>query len=622
MSADNPKEANKRTLEQLEESDDCDIGPSLSDAIIQPQKKKKVLKFERTYLENIPSSDFYEKSYMHRDTINFVALSKTNFILTASADGNLKMWSKKTDEGIEFVKHFKCHSSAITDLAVSANGEFCSTSSKDKVIKIFDIINFDMINMLRVSYIPQCCCWVFAAGDPIPAIAVAEKNTPNIHIYDCKGSGEILHTYDSLHFNPVVLMKFNHVYGTAISVDTKGMVEYWTGPKHDYVFPKDVLWEFKTETDLYEFVKSKTMPLGLGISHDGKKFATICKDRKIRIFNFLTGKMTKVLNESLQRFADLQQNKQQISSMEFGKRMATEKELEKSEAYNYCNIIFDRSGYFLFYATMLGIKVVNLYTNECVREIGRAENPRFLQLALFQGGTNPSKSSLTVEMQASDNPALNTIQLDPILFCTAFKKNRFYLFSSREPMDKNEEKDRDIFNEKPTNEEIVSAAQDVSYSRTSDNAVIHTTMGDIHITLFHKECPKTVENFCVHSRNGYYNGHLVHRVIKGFMIQMGDPTGNGTGGESIWGGSFEDEFHRNLKHDAPFTVSMANCGPDTNGSQFFITLVPTPWLDRKHTVFGRVTKGMDVVQKISLVKTNKHNDKPFDDVNIISVTVK
>ncbi len=124
-------------------------------------------------------------------------------------------------------------------------------------------------------------------------------------------------------------------------------------------------------------------------------------------------------------------------------------------------------------------------------------------------------------------------------------------------------------------------------------------MGDIHVKLF-KECPKAVENFCVHSKNGYYNGHIFHRVIKGFMIQTGDPTGiivinfylrlvqrnliiniyfsnlgTGSGGESIWGGEFEDEFRSNLKHDRPYTLSMANAGPNTNGSQFFISVIPT-----------------------------------------------
>ncbi|KAB7502815.1 Peptidylprolyl isomerase domain and WD repeat-containing protein 1, partial [Armadillidium nasatum] len=158
--------------------------------------------------------------------------------------------------------------------------------------------------------------------------------------------------------------------------------------------------------------------------------------------------------------------------------------------------------------------------------------------------------------------------------------------------------------------------------RLFEVAVLHTSMGDIHLKLFPKECPKTVENFCVHAKNGYYNGHIFHRVIKQFMIQTGDPQGTGVGGSSIWGNEFEDEFHPSLRHDRPYTLSMANAGPNTNGSQFFITVIPTPWLDNKHTVFGRVTRGLEVVQNISNAKTNPKTDKPYDDISLISITLK
>ena len=122
---------------------------------------------------------------------------------------------------------------------------------------------------------------------------------------------------------------------------------------------------------------------------------------------------------------------------------------------------------------------------------------------------------------------------------------------------------RDVFNELPTEEEREQDTTSDSTRRLGSVAVLRTNHGDITIKLFSSECPKTVENFCTHSRNGYYNGTVFHRIIKGFMIQGGDPQGNGTGGESIWGGEFEDEFHRSLRHDRAFTVSMANAGPNT-----------------------------------------------------------
>jgi peptidyl-prolyl cis-trans isomerase B (cyclophilin B) len=174
-----------------------------------------------------------------------------------------------------------------------------------------------------------------------------------------------------------------------------------------------------------------------------------------------------------------------------------------------------------------------------------------------------------------------------------------------------------------------------------------TNHGTITLKLFPEHAPKAVENFVTHSKNGYYNGLTFHRVIKDFMIQGGDPNGNGTGGESIWGEPFEDEFSKELFH-LRGALSMANAGPNTNGSQFFIvqnaSLDPsfkgqmeqagfpkeiieayvenggTPWLDFRHTVFGQVIAGMDVVDKIANVSTGLH-DKPVEDVIIEKMNV-
>jgi len=126
-------------------------------------------------------------------------------------------------------------------------------------------------------------------------------------------------------------------------------------------------------------------------------------------------------------------------------------------------------------------------------------------------------------------------------------------------------------------------------------AVIATDLGDIEIELYADRAPRTVNNFVCLARDGYYDGVTFHRVIKGFMAQGGDPTGSGRGGP---GYRFDDEFDKSLRHDGPGVLSMANAGPGTNGSQFFITFGPTPHLNDKHAVFGRVTKGMDVVLAI------------------------
>lgn len=152
-------------------------------------------------------------------------------------------------------------------------------------------------------------------------------------------------------------------------------------------------------------------------------------------------------------------------------------------------------------------------------------------------------------------------------------------------------------------------------------AIIETNMGTIELELFAKKAVKTVENFVGLAEKGYYNGVIFHRVIDNFMIQGGDPTGTGRGGQSLWGEPFEDEVNTGLKHDSEGILSMANAGPNTNGSQFFITLKDTPWLDGRHTVFGKVINGMDVVKKIGKVKTGP-NDKPVEDVVMQKVTVE
>ena len=148
-------------------------------------------------------------------------------------------------------------------------------------------------------------------------------------------------------------------------------------------------------------------------------------------------------------------------------------------------------------------------------------------------------------------------------------------------------------------------------------AVFETSMGTFKVELFEDKAPQTAQNFISLVNKGFYNGLIFHRVIDGFMIQGGDPKGNGTGGP---GYVIPDEFHKDLKHTGAGILSMANAGPNTGGSQFFITLDATPWLDGKHAIFGKVVEGLDVVKAIGKVKTGAQ-DRPQTDVVMKKVTI-
>ncbi len=164
-------------------------------------------------------------------------------------------------------------------------------------------------------------------------------------------------------------------------------------------------------------------------------------------------------------------------------------------------------------------------------------------------------------------------------------------------------------------------------------AILETSMGRMVCRLFADKAPRTVENFIElaegrkewtdpntneYVKRPFYNGLAFHRVIPDFMIQGGCPLGNGTGGPGF---EFEDEFHKDLKHDTPGVLSMANAGPDTNGSQFFVTVAATPWLDNRHSVFGKIVEGLDVAVKISRVARDR-NDKPRTPVVLEKVTIE
>lgn len=617
----------KNDIEEEDEEDE-DVGPTLpgesSNEVADnaPHKKRrKIILNAKKYFEDLPQIERYARSFMHRDAVCSIKVtSRTNFVITASNDGFVKFW-KKMPTGIEFVKQFRAHLGPVDAATASFDGTlYASACASERTIKAFDVVNFDLFTMLQLEFTPKALCWVHKEGHGEALLAVSDNDSPIIRIYDLRGGEtEPVRKVTETHSAPVSLMSYNPKYHCVLSCDDLGNVEYWT-PEGNYAKPEGV-FSMKSGTDLYEFRKAKSSPTCLTFSPDCESFATYSfPDREVRIFKFKSGKITRKYDESLATIENMHRSGTsmvQLDDIEFRKRLAVERELEKlPTTISGSNVVFDETGLFIMYATMLGVKVVNTNSNACVKIYARNERLRMLNLSLYQGAPKKAKST-TLAMAASDNPLLaESLRRDPILFGTAYKKNRFYLFTSQELGDSKLE--RDAFNEKPTAEEIAADQAPKKDIQSGTGATLHTSAGDIKLTLYPSKAPKAVENFVTHSKNGYYDGTIFHRTIKQFMIQGGDPEGNGTGGTSIWHTEFEDEI-TDLKHER-YTLSMANAGPNTNGSQFFITTAETHHLDGKHTVFGRVKAGFEVVHKIESAPVGKL-DRPRDPVHIHSIEV-
>lgn len=503
-------------LSDHESSSDDDFGPALPSSV--PPKKKRRLPYESLYVEALPRGQRYSKSLMHKEQVATitVAPSPADFIITTSIDGVVKFW-KKIATGIEFAKEYRAHNGPILSTSISADGTaFASAGDEDdKTIKLFDVITFDLLSSLDLGVASSCICWVHKRGSgPLLAVGVGRE----IRIYDGRGENQSpLHILKSVHRAPVVAIAYNSTYDCVISADESGMLEYWQ-PSGTFEKPDNV-FKMKSSTNLFDFKKARSVPSSITISPSGQQFATWSfPDRLVRIFEFATAKLYRSYDESLATVTAMQQSGtalQKLEEVEFGRRMAAERELENPAVRPRVNVIFDESGHFILYGSLLGIKVINTLTNRVIKVYGKDEPFRALNIGLYQG--QPQKKGLvTVSMAASSNPLLQEAEeRDPMLLATGFAKVRFYMFTNEDEINKSE---RDVHNEKPR--KGAQKQEEVKKAERGSAAILHTTYGDIHLRLFPEAAPKAVENFVTHAKNGYYNNTIFHRVIRKFMIQV------------------------------------------------------------------------------------------------------
>ena len=319
----------------------------------------------------------------------------------------------------------------------------------------------------------------------------------------------------------------------------------------------------KVDTDLYELLRKKKFVVSLAVSPTGAHFAVYGSDRKIRLFDFKSGKMIKQFDERMKVYDALVQKQTEknastsMDNIDYGKRAARERELSETtimgckNTYQECGnqsmcIQFDPTGRFIILPTIIGIKVIEWSTSKCKRVMGKgdASGLRFLGGFICLGDAKVDQQ-MQLARSGGNSAAMGQKKekiSDTMFLTMAFNKKRFYIFSHVDPIKSIDEGDgkaeqeailsRDILNEPPDADDLL--LQDMEGTGDQDQglgkeAILRTTKGDIHIRLYANETPRTIENFCGHARNGYYDNVIFHRVIKGFMIQTGDPLGDGTG---------------------------------------------------------------------------------------------
>lgn len=551
---------------------DAPIHPPTESVIETPPTKKQKLSIPDYSILN----KLYQNSYQNEATLTALSTTKDHsLVITGHSNGSIKVWRiavsevSNTHEEVEIpaqlecIKQFNGHTTKVVQLLVNNSGlMLCSIASNDKLIKIFDLKSLDMAQVIKLSFVPNTnsitsSTWFLI--DKEDRILVGEHDSSNLFVVIPQD--DEVKSIPSVHKSALQSAIYNYKYECFVTSDQRGVIEYWSLSNK----PPPVEFKFKSETDLFLVAKRKSLISFARFSPDEEAFAVLSESH-IRLFDFSTGKIIRELDN--------------------------------------CNGTFAFDNKILAYTTPNGIEVLDLSSGASLllgeedQKCGVHFNQVLILNKLDLKGVDHHKISSTNSIVKAQ------LTKKLLVVCAAVNSTQLFIFG------KAKLESRDI---------NLTDARKKPKKMTFTSAVLHTSMGDITLKLFGNLVPKTVENFTALCNSNYYNNVIFHRVIKGFMIQTGDPKGDGTGGELCWGGHFKDEFNRLLTHSKPFMVSMANAGPNTNGSQFFITTGTATHLDNKHTVFGEVTNGFDTVRQIE--QSEVEEDAPIEQVAILSTTL-
>ncbi len=538
-------------------------------------------------LDEIPSSSHYQVSFMHKAAVSHVISSaRYGYVITACEEGIVKFWKRTstvTDENapasggkkdqpatpcLEFVKSFTAHVGPLATLCIDERDDtIASIGKKDGLIKFYDVSTFDAKSMIKTNNtsVGGAATFLESSSQEL-LLAISHASDGDISIYSVESLG-LVQTL-SLHSKPVTALAYNRRHKCCISGDEMGILEIWDATQGTAdgnivgapcsIANNRIEYPSKLKTDLYKMAKKKTHPRCISISEN--YFVVYGADYKVRVFNLSTAKIEVRYDERLSVYSSKNFSNYGMDSVEFGKRAATEREIEdqyENQVHLPSQVVaMDPSERYLLISTMIGIKIIDWRQNKLVKIVGKADASqyRFLTFCLCLGD-----AKMNQQMQLARGMGKSTAVGDKkeqvnnsVVVALAYQQRRFFVFSHFDPLlkpegDVDSTSNRDIWNEAPTAQDQLLVSESgrggASQIEKISKAILRTSKGDIHIKLFH-EVPKTFENFTEHARSGYYDGVIFHRVISSFMLQTGDPLGDGTGGESIWGSEFEDEFVR------------------------------------------------------------------------------